>query len=392
MPPVRRTGTRPGVTGSCRRRRWWQLEIDKEPERDMMRLPVSWSALGPGRAEHLQRDCAVEPVAESNRTWIRHLALPGLAVVLFAAPFLAGAQPSGKVYQIGLLGTQEGPNTDAFRQGLRALGYEDGRNIAITYRWSEGKPDRLPALAAELVSLKLDLIVASGPQQALAARAATTMIPIVFTLVADPIGLGLVPSLARPGANLTGVATLASEGFAGKQLELLKEAIPKATRLAVLLNPANPNSRRGLPTTLAAAEQLRVKIQLLEVSAPDQLDSAFEAAARERADGMHVYGDGMLFLNRARIVALAAKNRIPVMYPVKETVRAGGLMSYGPDISDALRRTAGYVDKILKGAKPVDLPVEQPTKFDLVINMKTARVLGLAIPSSLLLRADEIIE
>ena len=324
--------------------------------------------------------------------WITQLMVVALVLALFGPPPLATAQPSGKMYRVGLLATREGPNTPAFRQGLGELGYVDGRNISITYRWSEGNADRFPTLAAELVSLKMDVIVASSPQAALAAKAATTTIPIVFTLVGDPVGIGLVSSLGRPGGNVTGFSSLVPEGFTQKQLQILKEIVPKATRVAVLRSPGNLMDPRPLSETMDAAEKLGIKIQILDVKTPDEIDRAIETAARGRAGAIHVHGDPLLFINRDRIVVLAATHRLPAMYFSAEIVRVGGLMSYGPDLSDLLRRTAGHVNKILKGAKPADLPVEQPTKYDLGINMKTAKTLGLTVPHSLLLRADHIVE
>jgi len=314
--------------------------------------------------------------------------------VLLAAPLAAEAQQAGRVWRIGMLLASDSPtlNVEAFRQELRKLGYVEGRNILIEYRWHEGKVDRLPALADELVNLKPDLILVAGVQPTLALKAATTTVPIVFAGTADPVGMGLVSSLAHPGGNLTGFATLVPEDFGAKQVQLLKEAVPAAARMAVLIHPENPMHRAYLPQTVAAAKKLNIRLQILEVQTPNDLDSAFAAATRERADAMQVYGDLIFSAHRTQIVALAAKSRLPVLYLYKADVVAGGLMSYGPILSDVLRRAATYVDKILKGAKPGDLPVEQPTKFELVINLKTAKALGLTIPQSLLLRADEVIE
>ena len=327
---------------------------------------------------------------------VRHLVAVILALSLSVAASHIAAQPTGKVYHVGLLGTREGPTTPAFRQGLRELGYAEGRNIALTYRWSDGRAERFPALAAELVNLKVDVLVASGPPAALAAKAATAAIPIVFTFVGDPVGLGLVSSLARPGGNVTGFASLVEAGpFTQKQLELFKEMVPRATRVAVLRNPGNPMEALGpgsLAHTMAAADKLGLKIQILDARTPEEIDRAFETATQGRAEAIHVHGDVLFGLHRARIVALAATHRLPALYLTSENVLAGGLMSYGPNANDLLRRTAGHVDKILKGAKPADLPVEQPTKFDLFINLKTARALALPVPASLLLRSDHIVE
>jgi len=322
----------------------------------------------------------------------RRAFLGTLTMGLLAAPLAAEAQQAGKVWRIGVLLASDSPNVEAFRQELRKLGYVEGRNILIEYRWHEGKYDRLPALAAELVNLKPDLILVAGPQPSLALKAATTTVPIVFAGAADPVGLGLVSSLAHPGGNLTGFATLVPEEFGAKQVQLLKEAVPATARMAVLIRPENPMHRTYLPQTVAAAKKLNIRFQILEVKTPNELDSAFAAATRERADAMQVYGDVFFSAHRTQIVALAAKSRLPVLYLYKADVVAGGLMSYGPILSDMLRRAAGLVDKILKGAKPAELPVEQPTKFELVINLKTAKALGLTIPPSLLARADQVIE
>ncbi len=267
------------------------------------------------------------------------------------------------MYRIGVLGlgAQDKPDVDAFRQRLRELGYEEGRNLVIEFRGHEGKYDRLSALSGELVSLNPDVIVVTGPQPAAAVKAATRTIPIVFAVVADPVGIGLVSSLARPGGNVTGLSTLVHEGFTEKQVQLLREAVPGAVRMAVLMNPANALNRSSLPQTVAAAEKLKLKLQILEARTPGELESAFEAATRGRADAIHVYGDALTIVHRTRIAELAAKARLPAIYLFKENVADGGLMSYGPSRADLLRRSAGYADKILKGAKPGDLPVERPT-------------------------------
>jgi putative ABC transport system substrate-binding protein len=325
--------------------------------------------------------------------WMALFMVGVLASAVCGAPSLTAGQPAGKVYQVGVLGTREGPSTPALRQGFHELGYVEGRNIVITYRWSEGKPDRFPALAAELVNLNMDVIVASGPPAAVAAKAATTSIPIVFTLVGDPVGLGPVASLPRPGGNVTGLSSLVDSGpFTQKQLQLLKEMVPGAIRVAVLRNPGNPIEARGLPHTMAAAEKLGLAIQVLEARTPEDIGRAFEAARQGRAGAIHVHGDPMFGLHRTRIVALAATHRLPARYFSHESVLAGGLMSYGPNTDDLLRRVAGYADRILRGARPGDLPGEQPTKFDLFINLKTARELGVAVPPSLRLRADHVVE
>jgi putative ABC transport system substrate-binding protein len=326
-----------------------------------------------------------------------------LAVVRFlltllaflAAPFVAQAQQPSKVLRIGFLGTDSLAGTanrlEAFRQGLRDLGYVEGRNITIEYRWADGKVERFPDFAADLVGLKVDVIVATSTPGALAARNATRTTPIVFVTAADPMGSGLVDSVARPGGNVTGLSLLASE-ITAKQLQLLKEAVPKAVRVAVLSNPANAYTALLVKETEAAARSLAVRLQLLEVRGADAFDRAFSAVSRERSDALLVLADPAFVFHRTRIVEFANQNRLPAMYPHREYAEAGGLMAYGTELRDNYRRAATYVDKILKGAKAADLPVEQPTKFELVINVKAAKVLGLTIPQSLLLRADQVIE
>jgi putative ABC transport system substrate-binding protein len=318
-----------------------------------------------------------------------------LAGGLLAAPLAAEAQQAAKIFRIGYLATNPTPHfQEAFRQGLRDLGYVEGRNLVIEDRYAEGKLERLPALAAELVALKVDVIVASGTPAALAAKQATRTLPIVFTSIADPVTSRLVTSLARPGGNLTGFSVLAPE-LVGKCLEQLKQAIPAVSRVAVLWHPGAMTERTDkdmLKRAEVAAQALGVRLQVLEARGPADFDTAFTEMTRARADALAVLTSSMLFGERRRLVGLAAKNRLPAVYPWREGVDAGGLMAYGPDLADLLRRAATYVDKILKGAKPGDLPVEQPTKFELVINLQTARALGLTIPASLLQRADQAIE
>ncbi|HEV2056810.1 MAG TPA: ABC transporter substrate-binding protein [Methylomirabilota bacterium] len=285
------------------------------------------------------------------------------------------------------------PFLDAFRQGLRELGWVEGQNIVIDYRYAEGRFDRLPDLAAELVRLKVDIIVAQPLPAAAAAKNATETIPIVMISGgADPVGLGLIATLARPGGNVTGSSYSAGQEIGGKQLELLKKTVPKVRRVAILSNPANPGHPPMVGELNVAARSLGVQLQLLEVRGPNEFDGAFAAMATERAGALLVLSDGMFNLHRTRLADLAARSRLPAAYGVREFVDAGGLMSYGPSLRDLYRRSAAYVDKILKGAKPADLPVEQPTKFELVINLKTAKALGLTIPPSLLQRADELIQ
>jgi putative ABC transport system substrate-binding protein len=320
------------------------------------------------------------------------LALGGAAV---AWPHAARAQQAAKVPRIGYLSpgsASGGSGDDAFRQGLRELGYIEGTNIVIEYRFAEGKFDRLAKLAAELVQLKVDVIVAVVTQASLAARDATRTIPIVMAYVSDPVGSGLVASIARPGANITGTSGMNAE-MAGKSLEALKEAVPKAARVAVLWNPGNAVFQgQMLKATEVAAAALGVQLQTFGARGPDELDGAFAAMSKEGVDALLVFADPVLNLHYARIVALAAKNRLPAMYGLKEIAAAGGLMAYGANRTGQYRRAATYVDKILKGTQPADLPVEQPTEIELVINLKTAKTLGLTFPLPLLGRADEVIE
>ena len=325
----------------------------------------------------------------------RRAFISGITGGLLAAPPAVGAQQASKIARIGYLATALAtyPHLpEAFRQGLRDLGYVEGRNVEIEYRDAEGKYERLPALAAELVRLKVDVIVAGPAPPAVAAKNATGKIPIVMIGVGDPVGLRLIASLARPGGNVTGSSFAVGLETIGKGLELLKETVPKVRRLAVLSNPANPAQALAIRDVKVAAQSLGVQLQLLEARGPNEFDGAFTAMAKGRVEALLVLTDPMFALHRARLADLAAKNRLPSMHGFREYVEAGGLMSYGPSVSDIWRRAATYVDKILKGAKPADLPVEQPTKFELVINLKTAKALGLTIPPSLLQRADLVIE
>jgi ABC-type uncharacterized transport system substrate-binding protein len=318
-----------------------------------------------------------------------------LAGALFAPPLVAGAQPAGTVPRIGYLATGSATvnrYAEAFRQGLRELGWVEGQSIVIEYRFGDGRFDQLPDLAAELVRLKVKLIVATPSPAVMAAKKATGTIPIVMIGVADPVGQGLVASLARPGGNVTGVAYSVGTESIGKGLELLKEAVPKVRRVAVLSNPANPSHALAISNLRTAAQSLRLQLQLLEARGPDAFDGAFAAMARERAGALLVVPDPMFLFQRARLADLTAKSRLPSMHSLREGAESGGLMSYGSTLSSQGRKAAVYVDKILKGAKPADLPIEQPTKFELVINLKTAKALGLTIPQSLLARADEVIQ
>jgi putative ABC transport system substrate-binding protein len=279
---------------------------------------------------------------------------------------------------------------EAFRQGLRELGYVEGQNIAIESRWTEGKDDRLPALAADLVRSKVDVIVAETGAATRAAQQATRTIPIVMSLVNDPVGSGLVASLARPGGNVTGL-TIMSPDLVGKQLELLKEVVPKVSRVALLRHPDNPASAAQLREAEAAAQALGLRLQTLEARSPQEIDGAFAAMTRERAGALLVIPDTLFWSQRRQIVELAVKRRLPSMRMGEAYAEAGGLMSYGPSYLDLERRAATFVDKILKGANPADLPVAQPTKFELVINLKTANQLGLKIPPNVLARANRVI-
>ena len=315
----------------------------------------------------------------------------GIVVV----PFAAVAQPAAKTVRIGYLTTNPTPHfQEAFRQGLRDLGYVEGRNLVIEYRSAEGNLDRFPALAAELVTLKVEVILAASTPPALAAKRATSTIPVVFAAVADAVASGLVTSLAHPGGNVTGLSFLAPE-LVGKCLEQLKQAVPRVSRVAVLSHPGALGERTEkdmLKRAEVTARGLGVRLQFLEARRPADFDKAFSEMNKGRAGALTVLTSIMLFDERRRLVDLAAKNRLPAVYPWREAVDAGGLMAYGANLNDLYRRAATYVDKILKGAKPGDLPVEQPTKFELVINLKTAKSLGLMIPQSVLGRADDVIQ
>ena len=321
-----------------------------------------------------------------------------LAGGLLVAPLAAEAQQAAKVPRIGWLATTPAGNLrapEAFLQGLRDLGYVEGRNLMIEYRDAEGKPERYPVLAAELVALKVDVIVtAGGTPAALAAKEATRTIPIVFNAAGDPVSSGLVTSLARPGGNVTGLSNLTTE-LVGKWLELLTQTVPGVSRVALLLEPGTMSERADkdiLRAADVAARALGMRLQVVEVRGPADFDKAFSDMTRARAGAVTVMGSTMIISGRARLVELAAKHRLPALYTWRWFVDSGGLMSYGPIVADIFRRTASYVDKILKGANPADLPVEQPTKFELVINLKTAKALGLTIPQSVLARADEVIQ
>jgi putative ABC transport system substrate-binding protein len=335
-----------------------------------------------------------EPFEKGGKAMNKKLFWLFTLLFLVAGTFAEAQQPT-KVPRIGFFVGGFAPayasRIEAFRQGLHDLGYVEGKNIVVEYRYGERKEERFPDLTAELVRLKVDVIVTSSTSGVLAAKKATTTIPIVLAGVSDPVGSGLVASLARPGGNVTGLSLLAPE-LSGKRLELLKEAFPRLSRVAVLRDPDNIANTLQFSETEAVAHALRVQLQSLTVQTPSDFEKAFSAITKGRADALITIRTPLTYGNLRRIVEFAAKNRLPAMYPDREFVDAGGLMTYGPVGEDLHRRAATYVDKILKGTKPVDLPVEQPMKFELVINMKTANQTGLAIPPNVLARADRVIK
>jgi putative ABC transport system substrate-binding protein len=312
-------------------------------------------------------------------------------------PPAASAQQGSTVRRIGFLlpggarTTVVRAQLEAFRQGLKEYGWIDGQNISVEYRFAEGKEDALPRLAADLVRSQLDVIVAEGTAAIRAAKTATQTIPIVMATSSDPVGNGLVASLNRPGGNVTGRSLQTAE-LSGKRLQLLTEIVPKLARVAVFSNPLNPSIAAVIEQTKAAAQSLGIEIHLVEVQAPDHFESAFTAVTRASADALIVLPDPMLYGQHPRIVTFATASRLPALFPEREVTEAGGLVAYGPSIPASFQRSAAYVDKILRGAKPADLPVEQPTTFELAVNLQTARAIGVTIPTSILLRADEVIE
>jgi putative ABC transport system substrate-binding protein len=310
---------------------------------------------------------------------------------LLVSPRRSRAQ--GTPRRVGFLGGfQNLPILKVWHEGLRDHGWIEGKNLIIDYRFFEAHAERIPGLAAELVALKPDLLIGSNPQVAVALKSATARIPIVFVAVADPVGIGLVQSLSRPGGNITGLATLVPGDFLAKRIEILREIVPSASKIAMLINPGNQMHRLILADEAPrAARNLGVTLLIVEAATAEELDVAFASAAAQHADAIVVVGDSLHNLQAPRVVALAAEHHLPAIYLFRQFAN-GGLIVYGPDIADLFRRAGGYVDKILKGTKPSDLPVEQPTKFELVINMKTAKALGLTVPPSLLVRADEVIE
>ncbi len=310
-------------------------------------------------------------------------------------PLATRAQQAGKVHRIGFLGNStpalETNLVGPFREGLREFGYIEGRNILIEYRWAEGKYERFPPLIGELIALKVDVIVTAGTPAALAVKRATAAIPLVMVAVGDPVGTGLVASLALPGGNATGLTSIAPD-LEGKRLEMLNAIVPKLSQVAILWNPDNAFHLKAEKEARAAAQALRVHVYSVGVRTAEDLDRAFDTILRERPGAFIMLADRIFLHDRARIVDFAARNRLPAVYAYRELVEAGGLMSFGPNYADMHRRAATYVDKILKGAKPSDLPVELPTKFEFVINLKSAKALGLAVPQTVLLLADEVIQ
>jgi ABC-type uncharacterized transport system substrate-binding protein len=324
----------------------------------------------------------------------RKITVLAFSTMFFAFCFPVQAQQPKKIPRIGFVSggsaNDPGPGVNAFRQGLRDLGYVEGKNLVIEYRFAEDKPDRLPTLVAELVGLKVDLIFAPSTNAALAAKSASQTIPIVFASAADPLANELVASLARPGGNLTGPSQMSAE-LSGKRLELIKEVVPRLSRVAVLRDHS-PQSEVALKETQLAAQALAVQLKMFEVRSPNDFEGVFLSMSKERPGALVVISSPMVLNNRGQIIALVTKQRLPAVYTLKEYVDAGGLMSYGVSLPALFRRAATYVDKILKGAKPADLPVEQPTKFEFVINLKTARQIGLTIPPNVLARADKVIK
>ena len=323
------------------------------------------------------------------------MSLLTLVIGLLLVPLAAYAQQPATIPRVGFIDSTSPspgqPLLDAFRQGLHEFGYIEGRNIAIEYRSAEARPERFPDLVAELIRLKVDVLVVGAGPGAHAAQQATQTLPVVFAGVGDPVALGIVASLARPGGNITGLSYIL-EGFAGKWAELLKEAVPNASRLAALWNPNLPFGAIMVKDTQVAAQALGMALQAVEVRERNELENALSTIVSARADALVVMASPLFFSHRAQLVEFAAKNRIPAMFFAREFVEAGGLMAYGPNLREQFRRAATYVDKILKGAKPADLPVEQPTKFELIINLKTAQALGLTISPTLLFQADEVLQ
>jgi putative ABC transport system substrate-binding protein len=333
---------------------------------------------------------------EVGMTTLRLARLGILMLAMLVLPTALGAQPQGKVVRIGLLDFgASNPSSDArwkaLRERLRELGYVEGKNVVFEPRWGNGQVDRLASLAAELTKIKVDLIVTATGEASLAARQATSSIPIVTATGVDPVMLGLAASLGRAGGNVTGVTSLNSD-LAGKRLELLKQLIPRASRIAILSDPDNRSSTFSVRAVESAGKSLGIVVQSVDARDQKEFDAAFQAMKRGRADAVILGVNTPFMADRRRLAELAVSHRLPMMTPAKEYAEAGGLVSYGTDYPDLFRRAAAYVDKVLKGAKPADLPIEQPTKFELVINLKTAKALGLTVPQSVLGRADEVIQ
>jgi putative ABC transport system substrate-binding protein len=322
------------------------------------------------------------------------VAILALGVMLLALTCIAEAQQSAKIPRIGYLGaassTANLARVQAFRRGLREVGYIEGKDIIVEYRYADEKYDRLPSLVAELVGLKVGIIVSGGSSVTRPAKEATATIPIVMTNDSDPVGDGFVAALARPGLNITGLSNFAPE-LSGKRLEILKEVVPTLSRVAVLWTSNDAGTKASLEEVESAAGALKVKVQYLDVQAPKDIETAFRAASKERAEGVLVLAGAILVSRRTQIAAFAIKNRLPAIYHRSEFAEDGGLMYYGVNLPDLSRRAAVYVDKILKGAKPADLPVEQPKKFDFIINLEAAKQIGLTIPPNVLVRADKVI-
>jgi putative ABC transport system substrate-binding protein len=305
----------------------------------------------------------------------------------------SAARGQEPVHRVGYLGNIETPEGhQAWLEGLHERGYVVGRNLQVEYRYSQARTEQIPTLVAELVAFGPEVIVALNPQNAVAVHAAAPTIPLVFLNVADPVALGLVESLAHPGGNVTGFATLVPEGFTGKQLQFLKTLVPQASRIAVLINRTNPMHSRELAKLPELGRSLGVELIVVEASTPDQLETAFETAHTQGADAIHVWGDSLTFIHWRKVVEFAARYKLSAMYLWRQSVLDGGLLSFGPNQYDFLRRAAAYVDKILKGERPGDLPVEQPTRYELIVNVKTATALGITVPPSVLALADEVVE
>ena len=321
------------------------------------------------------------------------IALLGLGSAAAALPLAAAAQP--KIPRIGFMGNStaalEANLLDAFREGLQELGYEEGRNIIIEYRWADGKYDRFPALVAELIAAKVDAIVTAGTPAALAVKKATTTVPLVMVAVGDPVGTGLVPSLARPGGNLTGLSSVAPD-LEGKRLQLLREVVPALSHVAMFINSLNPFHISSMKQARTAAQAMGIKLQLHDIRKSEDLDDAFAAIRKERPDALLILADRVFLHNRERMMDFTREQRLPNVNAYKELVEVGGLMSYGPSYEDMHKRAAIYVDKILKGAKPADLPIEQPSKFTFIVNLKAAKALGVTVPPQLLGLSDQLIE